>query len=344
MKRRELGKIASLILAGVLAGGLAACGGSASDASSAASTTEAASAAEDTAAESEAAEDTEAADDAAADDAAAEEGGSTVKLDENAEGEITAAGSSALQPLADAAAKEFMTQYPGVVITVDAGGSGTGIQNVSDGTVTIGNSDVYAEEKLDDPEKAKELVDHKVCAIGFAAVVSQDVYDSGVTNLTSDQLTKIFTGEITNWKDVNGEDKEITLITRPDGSGTRATFEKVAMGGAKELDSANQTDNSTELQTMIQTTEGSIGYLAFSYTIGAPADGVCPVAVDGVEPTLENVYSGDYKIWAFEHMYTKGDPDEVTQAYLDYIMNDYSDQVESQGYCVSNKLTKTDGY
>lgn len=344
MKRKELGKIASLILAGVMATGLAACGGASTDTASSAA---ASSAAEETEAATSEAADTEAAtSEAATSEAASSEAASSgaVTLDPDAEGDITAAGSSALQPLADAAAKEFMNQYPGVVITVDAGGSGTGIQNVSDGTVTIGNSDVYAEEKLDDPEKAKELVDHKVCAIGFAAVVSQDVYDSGVTDLTSDQLTKIFTGEITNWKDVNGEDKEITLITRPDGSGTRATFEKVAMGGAKELDSANQTDNSTELQTMIQTTEGSIGYLAFSYTIGAPADGVVPIAVDGVDPTLENVYNGTYKIWAYEHMYTKGDPDEVTQAYLDYIMNDYSDQVEAQGYCVSNKLTKTDGY
>lgn len=262
-------------------------------------------------------------------------------------GDISCAGSSALQPLVQAAADKFAEVAPGVNITVDAGGSGTGLQNVSDGTSTVGNSDVFADEKLD-ADKAAELVDHQVCAIGMAVVVSQDVADGGVKSLTTDQLVSIFTGETTNWKDVGGPDEEITLVVRPEGSGTRATFEKYALGGAEEVGEAMENDNSAELQKALQDTAGSVGYLALSYILPDNAQeamaGIATVAINDVEPTLENIYSGDYDVWAYEHMYTKGEADEATQAFIDFISNDFSDDVEALGYCVSSKLTKTDGH
>ena len=262
-------------------------------------------------------------------------------------GDISATGSSALQPLVQAAADKFAEVAPGVNITVDAGGSGQGLQNVSDGTSTVGNFDVFADEKLD-PAKAAELVDHQVCAIGMAVVVSQDVADGGVKSLTTDQLVSIFTGETTNWKDVGGPDEEITLVLRPEGSGTRATFEKYALGGAEEAGEAMENDNSAELQKALQDTAGSVGYLALSYILPDNAqeamEGIATVAINDVEPTLENIYSGDYDVWAFEHMYTKGEADEATQAFIDYITGDLSEDVESLGYAVSSKLTKTDGH
>ncbi|HCI84399.1 MAG TPA: phosphate ABC transporter substrate-binding protein, partial [Lachnospiraceae bacterium] len=181
-------------------------------------------------------------------------------------GDISCTGSSALQPLVQAAADKFADVAPGVNITVDAGGSGQGLQNVSDGTSTVGDSDVFAEEKLD-KDKAAELVDHQVCAIGMAVVVSQDVADGGVKSLTTDQLVSIFTGETTNWKDVGGPDEDITLVLRPEGSGTRATFDKYALGGAEEAGEAMENDNSAELQKALQDTNGSVGYLALSYIL-----------------------------------------------------------------------------
>jgi len=148
--------------------------------------------------------------------------------DSNLSGSITAAGSSALKPLVDDAADLFNEKYPDVNITIDAGGSGEGLKQVSEGTVNIGNSDVEAAEKLD-AAKAAELVDHKVCVVTMAPIVNKDVTAGGVKNLTKAQLTDIFTGKITNWKEVGGADEAIVLITRPESSGTRATFKKYAL-------------------------------------------------------------------------------------------------------------------
>lgn len=144
---------------------------------------------------------------------------------EDLSGTITAAGSSALKPLADDAADAFAELYPDVAITIDAGGSGEGLKQVSEGTVDIGNSDVEASEKLDEAQAA-ELVDHQVCVITMAPIVNPDVKEGGVENLTKDQLISIFTGETKNWSEVGGPDEDIVLVTRPTSSGTRATFQK----------------------------------------------------------------------------------------------------------------------
>lgn len=265
------------------------------------------------------------------------------KDDKSAElsGTITAAGSSALKPLVDDAADSFLDENPDVSITVDAGGSGEGLKQVSEGTVTIGNSDVPAEDKLD-AEAAAELVDHQVCVVTMAPIVNNDVKEAGVDSLTKEQLISIFTGKTTNWKDVGGPDEDIVLVTRPESSGTRATFQEYALDGNEEASNASmETDDSGVLLKNVSDTKGAIGYVALSYLVDN--DDVSTVAIDGVEPTLENTYSGKYPVWTFEHMYTKGEADEVTQAFLDYIMSDeYGSQMESLGYGVSSKMTVTE--
>lgn len=256
-------------------------------------------------------------------------------------GTITAAGSSALKPLVDEAADAFSEANPDVSITVDAGGSGEGLKQVSEGTVTIGNSDVEASEKLD-ASAAEELVDHQVCVVTMAPIVNKDVTESGVTDLTKDQLIKIFTGEITNWSEVGGADEDIVLVTRPTSSGTRATFQKYALDGNEEASNASmETDDSGVLLQNVQDTKGAIGYVALSYLVDN--DDVDTLSIDGVEPTLENTYSGDWKVWTFEHMYTKGDADEANQAFIDYIMGEkFGKKMEKLGYGVSSKMENTD--
>ena len=257
-------------------------------------------------------------------------------------GTITAAGSSALKPLADDAAEYFNELHPDVSITIDAGGSGQGLQQVADGTVDIGNSDVTAEEKLD-ASMAEGLVEHQVCVITMAPIVNPAVAEAGVTDLTKDQLISIFTGETTNWSEVGGPDEDIVLITRPESSGTRATFEKYALDGNKEASNTSmETDDSGVLLQNVRDTKGAIGYVALSYLTGEDT-GVSTVAIDGVEPTLENTYNGTYPVWTYEHMYTNGEPNEVVQAFLDYIMSDdYGTRMEELGYGVSSKMTVTE--
>lgn len=265
----------------------------------------------------------------------------TESSDSSLSGTITAAGSSALKPLADDAADSFLNDHPDVSITIDAGGSGEGLKQVSEGTVDIGNSDVAAEDKLDETA-AKELVDHQVCVVTMAPIVNKDVAEAGVKSLTKEQLISIFTGKTTNWKDVGGPDEDIVLVTRPESSGTRATFQKYALDGNEEASNTSmETDDSGVLLTNVKSTNGAIGYVALSYLTGDA--GVETVAIDDVEPTLENTYSGKYPVWTFEHMYTKGEPNEVTKAFLDYITGDeYGDQMEKLGYGVASKMTATE--
>ncbi len=181
-------------------------------------------------------------------------------------GTIAAAGSTALQPLAEEAGKKFMEKNSKVSIQVQGGGSGTGINQVASGAVQIGNSDVPSGDKIKDADKAKELVDNKVAGIAFALVVNKDVK---VDNLTVQQVQDIFTGKVTNWKEVGGKDEKINVINRPASSGTRATFEKTVMKDAKINDGTGTTqDSNGAVEQAINSTPGSVSYLAMSYMVG----------------------------------------------------------------------------
>lgn len=250
---------------------------------------------------------------------------------------VTGSGSSALFPLAEDAADAFKEKHPDVSITMNAGGSGTGLKQVYDGSVDIGNSDVAAEEKLE-KDQAAELVDHRVCVISMAPVVNKDITDAGLTNLTTEQLISLFTGKTTNWKDVGGPDEAVTLVTRPSTSGTRALFQEYALKGTEEAgNTALETDDSGTLLQSVADTKGAIGYVALSYLVNN--NSVSKLSIDGVEPTLENTYSGKWNVWGYEHMYTRGEPEGAVKDYLDFITsNDYAAKMESLGYCVTSKM------
>lgn len=254
-------------------------------------------------------------------------------------GKVTVSGSSALLPLAKDAAQKFKAKNDQVSITLNAGGSGTGLKQVSEGSVDIGSSDVFAKEKL--PEaKAAELVDHKVAVTVMAPVVSKEI-GTNVKSLTKAQLQDIFTGKVTNWKDVGGPDEAVVLITRPSTSGTRALFTKYALDGKEELSNKSmETDDSGTLVQTVSQTKGAIGYVALSYLMNNNT--VTPLAIDGVEPTLENVYNGKYPVWGYEHMYTKGEATGAVKAFIDFIVSkDYSADIEKQGYGVASKMKVT---
>lgn len=253
---------------------------------------------------------------------------------DNADGDlnglITAVGSTAMQPMIEQASKNFIEENPKVQIQVQGGGSGTGLSQVTTGAATIGNSDIFAEEKKGVP--AEELVGHKVAVVGIAPVVNAEV---GVDNLTKQQLIDIFTGKITNWKDVGGIDQEVVLVNRPKNSGTRATFVQYALEGNTEADGITEESSGT-VRKIVSETPGAIGYLGTSYL----NDTVQTVKIDGVEPANENIITNEYPVWAYQHMYTKGEPDPTTKAFLDYMMTEdvQIDVIESMKYIPASAM------
>ncbi|GAF06439.1 phosphate ABC transporter [Paenibacillus pini JCM 16418] len=210
-------------------------------------------------------------------------------------GSVLAVGSTALQPLVEQVAQKFMAdpKYSKIQVQVQGGGSGTGLTQVAGGQAAIGNSDVFAEEKLKDADadKAKDLIDHQVAVVGIAAVTNPDV---GVDSLTKQQLIDIFSGKVKNWKEVGGKDQAIVIVNRPASSGTRKTFEKYALGTSTEdIKGSIQEESSGTVKKIVAENPGAIGYLALSYL----DDKVKTVKYDGVEATVDNVKSGDYPVW-----------------------------------------------
>jgi phosphate transport system substrate-binding protein len=247
-------------------------------------------------------------------------GGGSFPAPACATGTITAVGSTALQPLVDAAGKAYVAACPGATVTVNGGGSGTGLTQVASGAADIGDSDVTAESKLATPDAAA-LVDHLVAKQGWIVVANKDV--TGITNLTTAQNVSIWTGAVTNWNQVGGPDLPIVLILRPTSSGTRATFKQIVLGGASEANGQALTEDSNgAVTTAVQATPGSVSVIGFAYYAGTAKANLVGFQLDGVDATVANMASGVYKLNAVGHMYTKGQPAGLAKSFLDYMLSD----------------------
>ena len=250
---------------------------------------------------------------------------------EKISGKISASGSTALLPLLKPAQEAFQDKYKDVTVNVAGGGSFTGMNQVAEGSVDIGDSDV----NLPDEYKDKGLVDHKVVVEPFVFIVDKA---NKVDNLTKDQVIGILTGKITNWKEVGGDDQKITLIHRAKSSGSRATISDVVLKGANFTDDAVIQDSNGAVRAAIASTPGAIGYVDAPYA----DDSVKALKFDGVEYSAQNIIDGKYPIYGYGHMYTKGEPTGAVKAFIDYILSDefQNSQVEKLGFIPVSKMKK----
>lgn len=293
-------KLLALIGAGILAvTALVACGNG--DAATAQLSAVESSAAESTVAESSAAAPAE----------------TTTDLS----GSISMVGSTSMEKLANALSEAFMEEHPDVTVTAEFVGSGAGIEAVTNGTTDIGNSS----RSLKDEEKAAGVVENVVAIDGIAVCVDPA---NEVADLTKEQLTNIYNGTVTNWKEVGGADEPIIVIGREAGSGTRGAFEELVdlVDGCKY---ANELDSTGAVIAKVASTPGAIGYAS----LDALDDSVKALSLEGVEATAENIKAGNYFLSRPFVMATKGEISEqndLVQAWFDFVLGDEGQQVASE--------------
>ena len=242
---------------------------------------------------------------------------------------ITISGSTALAPLLKQASSDYQGVNSRVTVEVSGGGSFTGLTQVASGAVNIGASDVPAPPDL----ASQGLVDHKVAVAPFLLVVNPGV---SVSNLTAQQAVDIFTGKVTNWKQVGGQDLPIVIIHRAASSGSRATIKQVVLNGQEFTDKATILNSNGEVRKAIGQTPGAIGYIDAAYLDNT----VKALSYNGVAYSPQAVIGGQYPIFAYEHLFTKGTPPKNVQAFLDFVMSpDFQNKwVEQLGFIPMSKM------
>lgn len=241
---------------------------------------------------------------------------------------ITVSGSTSIGPTMEVLAENYQKANEGVSIEVQQVGSSAGITNTIDGTSQIGMSS----RDLKDEEKSEGLEEYQI-AIDGIAVITNTAND--VKDLTMDQIKDIYTGKITNWKEVGGKDADIVVVSREDGSGTRDGFQEIVGFESEELTGDAQiSDGSGNIKTTVQGNENAIGYISFGYL----DDSINSVKIGGVEPTEENVYKDKYPISRPFLLVTKGEATDDAKAFIDYILSDDGQKtIKEEGFMSINE-------
>jgi len=238
-------------------------------------------------------------------------------------------GSDTIVNLALAWAESYTSHFPDVRISVTGGGSGTGIAALINGTVDIANASrkIKAEELENAKANGISPVEHVVARDAIAIVIHPD---NPVDQLTIRQLSDIYSGLVTNWAEVGGQDRPIVLLSRESNSGTHVYFlEQVVRQGDKQDETLFSPDtlllpSSEGISAEVRQNPNAIGYDGLGYV--TPDQKVVAIAreMDGpyVMPSVESVNSQDYPIARDLYMYTAGEPAGLTAVYLDWIMDD----------------------
>lgn len=225
---------------------------------------------------------------------------------------IAISGSTSVGPLVELEEEEFEANNQDVTIEINQTGSSSGIKDTISGTTEIGMSS----RELTD-EESKNLKEVTIAVDGIGVVVNKN---NPVKNLTLEQIKDIFTGKITNWSEVGGEDKEIVVVSREEGSGTRTAFQEILNYSTEDTVKNAIVNNSTgATKVMVEENDNAIGYMSIGYI----DDSIASVNVDGVEATADNVKSGEYKIQRpFLLVYKEGALSEEGQEFIDFILSD----------------------
>ena len=230
--------------------------------------------------------------------------------------DVTISGSSTVMPLAEAAAEVFNLEQHQYVVSVTAGGTGAGILGIAERKYDI----AMASRALAEDEKQRfgsNFREFKVGLDGISLAVSEKIYQAGVKSLSREQIQKIYSGNITNWKQVGGPDEDIYVISREEGSGTRDDFNEAVLGNrTAEMPGVDTVANSgAEVKTAITGSDRAIGYLGFNYLGG----GVRAIAYDGIPPSYENIKLDIYELKRQLYFYTFGDPTPGARAFIDFV-------------------------
>jgi phosphate transport system substrate-binding protein len=247
------------------------------------------------------------------------------------EGKMDIAGGTAHIPVMTQAARDIMTFNPKIRITVAGGGSGVGVKQVGEGLAQIGNTGR--------PLKASEIEKFGLVSFPFAIDgVALAVHPSNpVKALTKEQVVAIYTGKITDWKELGGEPGAIDVYGREDGSGTRETFQGKLMGKVDQMPSVNTVNSNGAMKTAIAQDSRAIGYVG----IGHLDPSIAGVAIDGHVPSQENAAKGEYPVVRDLFMNTKGEPTGLTAAFIDYIYSEPGAKIiEKSGYIPLPKPAK----
>ena len=236
-------------------------------------------------------------------------------------GTISLAGSTSMEKLCEAMSESFMEKYPGITVTVEYTGSGAGLESLASGSVDIGD----ASRSLKDEEKAAGSVENIVAIDGIAVIEDKD---NGVTNVSAEDLAKIYKGEVKNWSELGGQDEAIVVIGREAGSGTRDAFEEL-LDIADSCAYAQELDSTGAVLAKVASTPGAIGYVSLDVV----DDTVTAVSIDGTEPTEEQILAGNYLLSRPFVMATKGEISEqndLVKTWFDYIASEDGKNVIKQ--------------
>lgn len=251
-------------------------------------------------------------------DASADTTEATESASAELSGSISLAGSTSMEKLCEALSESFMETNPGVAVTVEYTGSGAGIESLVSGSIDIGDSS----RALKDEEKAEGAVENIVAIDGIAVVTDKE---NAVKDVTAEQLKQIYTGQVSNWSELGGEDEAIVVIGREAGSGTRDAFEEL-LDVADNCAYAQELDSTGAVLATVASTPGAIGYVSLDVV----DDTVTSMKLDGVDATEEEILAGNYLLQRPFVMATMGqvsEQSELVQAWFNYIQSEEGQNV-----------------